>query len=109
MGLTLTTEILPMITKSYAKNGKTCKVTFKVAADLAAEKGAVMGDFNEWNAEALPLVKRKDGGLSATVSLEAGKDYTFRYLIDGTNWMNDEAPDGFSRNQYGGQDCVLKL
>lgn len=98
-----------MITKSYAKNGKTCKVTFKVAAELAAEKGAVMGDFNDWNEEANPLAKRKDGSLSATVSLAAGQEYCFRYLLDGKNWMNDEAPDGFKPNRYGGQDCVLQL
>ncbi len=58
-----------MITKSCAKNGKTCKVTFKVAPELAAEKGAVMGDFNDWKEEANPLAKRKDGSLTTTVSL----------------------------------------
>lgn len=98
-----------MITKSYAKNGKTCKVTFKVAAELAAEKGAVMGDFNDWNEETHPLVKRKDGSLSATISLDAGKEYHFRYLLDGQTWLNDEAPDGFKPNRYGGQDCLLQL
>lgn len=98
-----------MITKSYAKNGKTCKVTFKVLAALATDKGAVMGDFNDWNEEANPMKKAKDGSFSATVSLEAGKEYHFRYLLDGKNWMNDEAPDGFTPNRYGGQDCVLQL
>lgn len=96
-----------MLTKSYAKNGKTCKVTFKVDAALGAQSGAVLGEFNDWQGEKHPLTKRKDGSLTTTISLEAGKEYRFRYLLDGANWLNDEAPDAFAPNRYGGQDCVV--
>jgi 1,4-alpha-glucan branching enzyme len=98
-----------MLTKSYAKNGKTCKVTFKIPAELGAQSGAVLGEFNDWQGESHPLTKRKDGSLTATISLEAGKEYRFRYLLDGDKWLNDEAPDGFAPNRYGGQDCVVSL
>ncbi len=31
----------------------------------------------------------KNGDFSATLSLEAGKSYRFRYLLDGKRWEND--------------------
>lgn len=99
----------PMLSKSYAKNGKTCKVTFKIPAELGAESGAVLGEFNDWQSEANLLTKRKDGSLSTTISLEAGKEYRFRYFLDGKTWMNDEAPDSFAPNRYGGQDCIVTV
>lgn len=98
-----------MLSKSYAKNRKTCKVTFKVPAELGAQQGAVLGEFNDWQGEANRLTKRKDGSLSTTISLEAGKEYRFRYLLDGSQWLNDEAPDDFAPNRYGGQDCVVSV
>lgn len=98
---------LPMISKQYAKNNKTAKVTFELPADSAVAKGALLGDFNNWDNTATPLKRRKDGTLYATVSLEAGREYRFRYLTDEGAWINDPAADAYADNPFGSTDSVV--
>jgi len=99
-----------MITKSYSKTGRSCRVTFKIPAEQAkAQAAAVLGEFNGWNADLHPMERRKDGSFSATVTVETGRPYRFRYLLDGRHWTNDEAADALVPNQFGGEDSVLSL
>ena len=97
-----------MISKSYSKTGKKCRVTFKIA-EVEAENAVLLGDFNEWNPESNPLKQRKDGSFSTSVSLEAGQSYRFRYLLDGENWINDTEADELALNRFGSKDCVLAI
>lgn len=99
-----------MITKSYAKTGRACRVTFEIPAGQArCERAAVLGDFNDWNPEAHPMERRQDGSLAATVSLPIGHSYRFRYLLDGDRWENDAAADATVPNVFGSEDSVLAL
>ena len=43
------------------------------------------------------------------LSLPAGQDYYFRYLLDGGLWENDWAADAYVPNPFGTEDSVLKL
>jgi 1,4-alpha-glucan branching enzyme len=97
-----------MLKKSYSKTGTSCRVTFKVQ-DVEADQIVVVGDWNDWSPETDALKKRKDGSFSATISLDAGKEYRFRYLLDGQSWQNDDEADSFVPNRFGTADCVLAL
>ena len=69
------------------KSKPVCKVTFSLSADeVAGSKDvALLGEFNCWATEAATkLKKQKDGSYKAIVELETGKEYAFRYLLDGT-------------------------
>ncbi|HEV7348986.1 isoamylase early set domain-containing protein [Telluribacter sp.] len=86
------------LTKQYLKSKPLCKVTFSVPADDAAEAKnvALLGDFNNWNSEeATSLKKQKDGSYKATLELEPGKEYQFRYCLDGEKWINDSQADKY--------------
>ena len=96
-----------MLKKSYSKTKRSCRVTFKLPTE--GEEVALLGEFNEWQQDAHPMIKRKDGTFSITISLDSGKDYRFRYLKDGEDWLNDEAPDAYVLNRYGSQDCVVSI
>jgi hypothetical protein len=98
-----------MITKSYAKNGQSCRVTFQLTPEREASSAAVLGDFNDWRPEAHPMERAKDGSFRLTVSLPAGRRYRFRYLFDGESWANDETADSFVLNQFGSEDAILDL
>ena len=52
------------------------------------------GDFNNWNVNCDEMNALKDGLFSDT-DLESGREYQFRYLLDGTTWINDEEADGY--------------
>ena len=84
--------------KSYSKDKKTCNVTFTVTPDAAqgAKTVTIAGDFNSWSSTETPLKKSaKDGSFSVKIALEAGKEYQFRYLLDGSSWENDWAADKY--------------
>ena len=85
------------IAKQFSKSKPVCKVTFTLAPETVADvkEVALLGEFNEWNPSAVLLKKQKDGSYKTTVELEAGREYSFRYLLDGNTWANDEAADKY--------------
>ena len=68
-----------------------------------------IGDFSEWNPETHPLQLRKNGTFSATVSLDKGQNYRFRYLVDGERWANEDDTENLVPNGLGSADSVLGL
>jgi 1,4-alpha-glucan branching enzyme len=99
------------IKKQFLKSKPVCKVGFKVSKELAngASKVNLAGDFNNWNETSDEFSMLKDGSFSLTLDLETGRTYQFRYLLDGTNWVNDEAADAYHANAFGTQNSVITL
>ncbi len=83
--------------KSFSKDKKTCDVTFVVSAEAAqgAKTITLAGDWNSWSSTETKLVQKKDGSFSVKVTLETGKEYQFRYLLDGSRWENDWEADKY--------------
>jgi len=98
-----------MLRKSYSKRGRMCRVTFNLPEEVKATTASLCGEFNKWNPTAHLMKKLKNGGFSATISLEVGKTYRFKYLLDGQRWENDWAADGYVPNRYGTEDSLVKL
>ncbi|MFC1862608.1 isoamylase early set domain-containing protein [Thermodesulfobacteriota bacterium] len=95
--------------KNYLKNGNKCRVTFELPPVIHAKKASLCGEFNDWNPKITPMVKRKDGRWSVTISLEAGREYRYRYLLDGKNWENDWNADKYEKNSYGTEDSIIRI
>jgi 1,4-alpha-glucan branching enzyme len=98
-----------MLRKSYSKKGSSCRVTFQLPAEVNASTVSLCGEFNEWNPSAHHMKPRKHGGFSTRISLRSGRTYRFRYLLDGRQWENDWAADGYVPNSFGTEDSLLKL
>ncbi|MCQ2612351.1 MAG: isoamylase early set domain-containing protein [Treponemataceae bacterium] len=83
--------------KTYTKDKKNCNVTFELNAEAAkgAEQVWLAGDFNSWSSVDTPMKKGKDGSFTVKVKLEAGREYQFRYLLDGKRWENDWEADKY--------------
>ncbi|HRD82747.1 MAG: isoamylase early set domain-containing protein [Saprospiraceae bacterium] len=99
-----------MITKQFMKSKPVCKATFSIPAELAPEAKTVvlLGEFNGWNAEdGIQMKKQKDGIFKAVVELEAGKEFQFRYLVDGQLWINDNAADKYIPTPFGVENSVV--
>lgn len=97
------------IKKQFLKSKPVCKATFKIESTAAngAKEAVVVGDFNNWDSTATPMKASKGGDFSVTVELEAGKEYQFRYLLDGSVWTNDTEADKYAPSQFGEPNCVL--
>ena len=83
------------------------QVTFTLDSRVDAQSAAVCGEFNGWSG--LEMERAGDGSFSATLELEVGRRYRFRYLLDGTRWENDWAADEYVPNDFGGDDSVVDL
>ncbi len=92
--------------KSFSKDKKRCSVTFSIepAAAQNASKITLAGDFNSWSSTDTPLTKKKDGSFSVKLSLDSGKEYQFRYLIDGYKWENDWKADKYVAAPYSNEE-----
>jgi len=90
-----------MIKKQFLKSKPVCKVTFTIGAEATADakKVELVGDFSEWNASPIKMKKLKNGEFKTTLNLEKGKDYEFRYLINGEKWENDWEADAYVPNK----------
>jgi len=97
------------IKKQYVKSKKICKVTFRLpkAAVRNASTAAVTGDFNSWDRMAAPMKLLKNGEFTATLELDIGREYRFRYLIDDNIWENDWHADKYVPNSFGSDDSVV--
>ena len=98
-----------MLSKSYSKTGKICRVTFKYSNPEKAETAALSGTFNDWSLTDNPMKRLKNGSFSLTISLQTGDTYHFRYILDGTTWVNDEGADNYSPNDFGEDDSVIDV
>lgn len=98
-----------MLKKNYSKTGDSCRVTFKLPADVNAETVHLCGEFNEWSPTKHNMKRLKDGSFSVTVSLDAGESYRFRYLLDNERWENDWDADAYVANQYGTEDSLITI
>ncbi|GAB5382554.1 MAG: isoamylase early set domain-containing protein [Aliiglaciecola sp.] len=83
--------------KQYLKSKPVCKVTFKLSKEEAknADSVKLVGDFNNWDVEALPMKKLKNGTFSSTVELKKDSEYQFRYLLNDNEWENDWNADAY--------------
>jgi 1,4-alpha-glucan branching enzyme len=98
-----------MLKKTYSDGGKTCKVTFRVTPQNGAKKVYLCGDFTEWEKSCRPMKRLKDGSFSASVSLNPGQEYYFRYMLDNDRWINDDAADAYVANPFGTEDSIVRV
>ena len=92
------------LTKKYLKTKPICKVTFRLPKDAAASTKSVhlVGEFNEWDAEATPMQRLKDGSFKIILDLEKDKEYQYRYLLEDGTWENDWDADKYVPSEFSG-------
>ena len=96
-----------MIQITERKKGKQRRVVFTLPDADHTQSVSVVGDFNEWDPTRHPMRHTGDGVWQAAVDLAPG-EYQFRYLVNGSEWRNDEQA-GACANPYGGENALLKL
>jgi len=98
-----------MIAKKFLKSKSICKSTCTLPTEAAAtaKEVVLVGDFNNWDAEAGITMKKQKDVFKTTVELEMGKEYEFRYLLDGEVWENDWAADKYVATPFGVDNSVV--
>jgi 1,4-alpha-glucan branching enzyme len=98
-------QIISGIKKEYRAKAHVCKVTFILPNSAAPDSKSVhlVGEFNNWDINAHPMKRLKNGEYAITLELAQGRDYEFRYLIDQSRWENDYHADKYIKSPFG--DC----
>lgn len=84
--------------KEVVKNQAAYNVTFNynVVTSNLVHSVVVLGDFNEWSMEnGYVLTPNKNGDFEGKFKIPAGRDYHFRYLVNGNRWANEKDADRF--------------
>jgi len=100
-----------MLKKQFSKSKPTCKVTFSLPKEAVAKGKSVelVGEWNDWNEKKAVKMKAVKGDYTATVELETGRNYEFRYLVGKSKWENDWEADGYVPNPFGFDNSVLSI
>ena len=99
------------IKKQFLKSKPVCKVTFRIPEEIgnSAQTAHVVGEFNDWSFLATPMRRLKSGAFTATLDLNQGREYQFRYLLDKKTWKNDAEADKFVPTPFGDSDNSVIL
>lgn len=98
--------------KKYNKGNATCNVIFALPKEASdgAEKAHLVGEFNGWDPLATPMKRGKGGSFSVALDLATGRDYRFRYLLDGVKWVNDPQADRYEWCEFAqGDNSVVAV
>ncbi len=97
-----------MIEKRPAPTPGKVLVTFRIPESVWADRITLIGDFNNWDENAHPLVQtRSDPDWHITLELDAGRRYQFRYLRDGQEWNTDDDADDYVEDEAGHINFVV--
>jgi len=97
-----------MIRKEIDPESDVVRVTFELPPMTWADTIHLVGEFNQWNRTSLPMARRRDDeNWHLTIDLPRGREYQFRYLINGTDWYNDWDADRHVPNPFGGDNSVV--
>jgi 1,4-alpha-glucan branching enzyme len=98
-----------MLKKRFYQGGNNCRVWFYLPSEVKADSVHLVGDFNYWDENANPMKVKKDGTYYTALTLETGRDYQFRYLLDNKRWENDWEADAYVKNESGTENSVIQL
>ena len=86
----------------YIENGM---VVFSF--EYEAEQVFLAGNFNDWSPESLPMVN-ENGLWKISMELEPG-EYQYKFVVNGTNWMEDPDAPSYVDDGFGGKNGAFKL
>lgn len=96
-----------MIHKRSSAQGDTIIVTFEIPSTVWAERINLVGDFNQWDHDSLPFRQNRENNWYVELELEQGREYRFRYLINGDYWGYDWRADKHLPGADGCCDSVV--
>jgi 1,4-alpha-glucan branching enzyme len=97
-----------MIYKEPMLEGSQVRVTFELPSSLWAERVNLVGDFNDWDTTRDEMTQsRTNGNWRITLILPIGREYQFRYLVNGRDWHNEWHADKYVPNKYGSDNSVV--
>ncbi|HZS00952.1 MAG TPA: isoamylase early set domain-containing protein [Chloroflexota bacterium] len=96
-----------MVKKKPLQGSDKVSVTFETPPRPDARSVALAGDFNRWDPAATPMKQRKDGCWSATLRLPRNREFGYRFVVDGQQWVTDDHADRTEPNEHGETNGIV--
>ena len=95
-----------MLSKRYFKTKNEVEVTFEVPP-TAGETVEWVSDATDWVPVEMPALNRGRGPFKLRVRLPKDRQIQFRYLVDGSRWINDDGADDYWYNGHDAHNSVV--
>jgi 1,4-alpha-glucan branching enzyme len=95
-----------MVSKRYFKTRDDVEVTFEIDA-LGVDSAALVTETHGWQPQPMKRAKRGKGPFRLKLRVPKDHSLQFRYLLDGSQWENDEAADDYWPNGLGSDNSVV--
>ena len=96
-----------MIQKRPSTDQDRLIVTFEIPGSVWADQIHLAGDFNDWDTNSLPFQLTRQDSWQVEIELDRGREYHFRYLVDGIHWRNDRHADRHALGSDGVLDAIV--
>jgi len=96
-----------MIHKRPSTDESKVVITFEIPGSVWADRIHLVGDFNSWDRQSLPFRLTRQDTWQVELELEQGREYRFRYLVDGADWRSDRHADLHTLGSDGALDSVI--
>ena len=96
-----------MIHKRRSVNPGKVVVVFEIPSTIWADRVNLVGDFNNWDPESLPMRQDRQENWQVEMELDAGREYRFRYLFDGAYLVPDWRADKSITDTGGSYDSIV--
>ncbi|MFT3844637.1 MAG: isoamylase early set domain-containing protein [Lacibacter sp.] len=96
-----------MIQKTYYKTKDYSKVKFTVNGENLSSV-EILGLNGDWNTP-IVMKKKKDGSFTTEINLPKDSKHEFKYLVNGTDWVNETEADTEHANEFGGTNSVISI
>lgn len=74
----------------------------------SASRVTIVGDFNDWDAEASPLQQMGKGVWTITIPLAPGR-YQYTFVVDGTTWVADPVAPRTLEDDFGQPNSIITV
>jgi 1,4-alpha-glucan branching enzyme len=84
------------------------KVTLRYKPHRELFKVALVGNFNNWDKDADPMVRQSDGTFQFVIALNPGV-YHYKFVLNDVEWIPDPACPERDHDTLGGDNSVLRV
>jgi 1,4-alpha-glucan branching enzyme len=92
------------VQQEIRNNDKTVEFSLQASE---AKQVFLAGEFNQWDAQSMPMKRGKDGNWKVKTSLPPGR-YEYKFFVD-NQWVEDLPGTELVPNRFGTQNCVLRV
>ena len=82
------------------------KINFELLVP-EAHRVTLVGDFNTWDPNSIPMAREKSGNWKAELKLKPGR-YEYKFVVDG-EWWTDPANREIAQNLFGSLNSVKEV